>query len=134
MTSGEKELVAASASDSPDRRIALLGLLCGIPVDLIVSHFAGNGRGRAAGLCVAVDAVVVVLRRNSRGKLGFWLAMLLIALIQTVVIFLVPFGDQSLPAYGLLPAALVIYLVDEGIIYLFGARSAGEHPRSEAEN
>jgi hypothetical protein len=134
MTSGEKEVVAASASDSPDRRIALLCLLCGIPVDLIVSHFAGDGRGRAAGLCVAVDAVVVVLRRNSRGKLAFWLALLLIVLVQTVVIVLVPFGDQSLPAYGLLPAALVIYLFDEGIIYLFGARSAGKHPQSSATN
>ena len=134
MTSEEKDLEAASASDRPERRTALLCLLCGIPVDLIVSHFAGDGRGRAAGLCVAVDAVVVALRRNSRGKLGFWLAMLLIVLIQTVVILLVPFGDQSLPAYGLLPAALVIYLVDEGIIYLLGARSADEHPRSGAEN
>jgi hypothetical protein len=123
MTNEEKHLAPPSASDSPDRRTALLCLLCGIPVDLIVSHFAGDGRGRAAGLCVAVDAVVVVLRPNSRGKLGFWLAVLLIVLIQTVVVFLVPFGDESLPAYGLLPAALVIYLFDEGIIYLFGARS-----------
>src|SRR6202789_3994194 len=119
MTSEEKDLAAVTASDSPKRRTALLCLLCGIPVDLIVSHFAGDGRGRAAGLCVGVDAVVVALRPSSRGKLGFWLAMLLIVLIQALVILFVPFGDQSLPAYGLLPAALVIYLVDEGIIYGF---------------
>ena len=134
MTSEGKDLEAVSTSNNPELRTALLCLLCGIPVDLIVSHFAGNGRGRAAGLCVGVDAVVVVLRRNSRGKLRFWLALLLIALIQTVVILLVPFGDQSLPAYGLLPAALVIYLIDEGIIYLFGARSTGKHPQSSATN
>jgi hypothetical protein len=54
--------------------------------------------------------------------------------IQAVVIFLVPFGDESLPAYGLLPAALMIYLIDEGVIYLFGARSAGKHPSSNATN
>jgi len=134
MTSEEKDLEAASASDSPARRTALLCLLFGIPVDLIVSHFAGDGRGRAAALCVGVGAFVVALRRNSRGKLGFWLAVLLIVLIQTIVIILVPFGDQSLPAYGLVPAALVVYLFDEGIIYLFGARSAGKHPQSSATN
>ena len=134
MTSEEKDLEAASASDSPERRTALLCLLFAIPVDLIVSHFAGDGRGRAAALCVGIDAFVVALRRNSRSKLGFWLAVLSIVVIQTVVILLVPFGDQSLPAYGLLPAALVIYVIDEGIIYLLGARSAGKHPRSSATN
>jgi hypothetical protein len=46
--------------------------------------------------------------------------VLLIALVQTVVIVLVQFGDQSLPAYGLVPAALVVYLFDECIIHLFG--------------
>lgn len=51
-----------------------------------------------------------------------------------MVIVLVPFGDESLPAYALLPAALVIYLFDEGVIYLFGARSAGKHPPSSAAN
>jgi hypothetical protein len=60
--------------------------------------------------------------------------VLLIALVQTVVILLVSFGDQSLPAYGLVPAALVVYLFDEGMIYMLGARSADEHPRSGAEN
>src|ERR1700744_4565197 len=108
MKSDEKDLGLTSASDSTDRRIALLCLLCGLPVFMIVAHFAGWGRGRAAGICVAVNALVVALRWQSRGKLGFWLAILLIVLIQTMVIFLVPFGDQSLPAYGLLPAALVI--------------------------
>jgi hypothetical protein len=123
MPADEKDVAPASASNTAERRIAFLCLLFGIPVDLLVSHFAGVGRGRAAGLCVAVDALVMVLRRGSSGRLRFWLAISLILLIQTVVIFFVPFGDESLPAYGLLPAALVIYLIDEGIIYLFGRQS-----------
>ena len=36
-----------------------------------------------------------------------------------MVILLVPFGDESLPAYGLIPAALVIYLFDVCIIWVF---------------
>ena len=134
MTSEEKDLEAVSEPDGSKRRTALLCLLCAIPVDLIVSHFTDDGRGRAAGLCVGVDVFVVALRHNSRGKLGFWLAVLLIVLIQTVVILLVPFGNESVPAYGLVPAALVIYFIDEGIFYVLGARSADEHPRSGAEN
>lgn len=119
MTSEEEDLTAAGASDRAERRIALLCLLCGLPVFMIVAHFAGGGRGRAAGLCVAVDALVVVLRRESRRKLRFWFAISLILLIQTMVILLVPFGDESLPAYGLIPAALVIYLFDVCIIWVF---------------
>ncbi|WP_263409381.1 hypothetical protein [Terriglobus tenax] len=132
MKSDANGIRSASESDSAERRIALLCLLCGIPVFMIVAHFAGWGRGRAAGVCVAVDALVMVLRWEARRMLRFWLAILLILLIQMMVIFLVPFGDQSLPAYGLLPAALGIYLVDEGIIYLFGARSADKHPESSS--
>ena len=120
-------------SESVQRRIAFLCLLCGLPVFLIVANFAGVGRGRAAGLCAAVDSLVVVLRHGSREKLRLWSAIALILLIQTMVIVLVPFGDESLPAYALLPAALVIYLFDEGIIYLFGVRSA-KRPRSSATN
>lgn len=71
---------------------------------------------------------MVVLRPESRGKLRFWFGISLILLVQTMVMFLVPFGDESLPAYGLIPTALVIYLFDECIIYLFGGLS-GNSPK-----
>ena len=134
MTSEEEDLSPAGMSESVQRRIAFLCLLCGLPVFLIVAHFAGVGRGRAAGLCAAVDSLVVVFRCGSRKKMRLWSAISLTLLIQIMVIVLVPFGDESLPAYALLPAALAIYLFDEGVIYLFGARSAGKHPPSSATN
>ena len=119
MTSNEKYIALAGASDRAERRIALLCLLGGLPVFMVVAHFAGGGRGRAAALCVAVDALVVVLRRGARRRPRFWFAISLILLVQTMVIYLVPFGDTSLPAYGLIPAALVIYLFAECIIFVF---------------
>jgi hypothetical protein len=128
MTSEEKDLAPAALSDSTERKIAFLCLLCAIPVYMVVAHFAGEGRGRAAAACIGVNVLVVVLRRKSIGKLGFWIAMSLILLIQTMVIVVAPFGDQSLPPYGLIPAGLVIYLFDEGVIYLFGALS-GTRPQ-----
>jgi hypothetical protein len=119
MTSDEREQMQPDASESYGRRIAFLCILCGIPIFLIVAQFAGPGRAAEAGLCASVDAYVLKLRWESRPKLGFWCAVSLILLLQIVAIFLLPFGDQSTPGFALLPAALLIYLVDECIVYLF---------------
>jgi hypothetical protein len=94
----------------------------------IVIHFADLGRGRAAGVCILVDAIVMKVRWNFRGKLAFWCAISLILLVQIAVIAFVPFGGQSMPVYGLLPAALVVCLVDEGIVFLF-TRGFGFSPK-----
>jgi len=40
----------------------------------------------------------------------------------------VPFGDQSVPPYTLLPIALVVYFVDECIVFVF-ARGFGTRPK-----
>jgi hypothetical protein len=128
MANEEESPTHGRASDRVERRTAFLCLICALPVFMIVAHFAGGGRGRAAGLCVAVDALVVALRSRAARNIRFSFAMLLILLTQATIICLVPFGDESLPAYGLIPAALVIYLFDEAIVYLLGARS-GTSPK-----
>jgi hypothetical protein len=114
-----RERLEPDESESYTRRTSFLSILCGIPVFLIVAQYAGPGRAAAAGLCASVNALVMKLRWESRAKLGFWCAVLLILLLQIAAIVLVPFGDQSTPGFALLPAALVIYLVDECIVFLF---------------
>ncbi len=125
----ESDVVRSNAFERFGNRGAILSVLSAIPVFLVVAHFAGFGRGRAAALCMAVDVAVVKLRWDSRGKLWFWCAISLMLLIQAVMVGFVPLGDESLPAYGLVPAAVVIYLVDECIIFLFkrgfGTRRGG---------
>ncbi len=108
--------------DAIGREDWFLSVLSGLAMMLIVTYFSDLGRGRAAGLCVLVDIIVMRLRWEFRNKLGFWFAVLLILLVQTVVIIFVSFGHQSIPAYGLLPAALVVYLVDECAVFLFTRR------------
>ena len=104
--------------DSVGREDLLLCVLPGLAVALIVGHFAGMGQGRAAGLCALVDILVVKLRWTFKGRIGFWFAIWLILLGQTALIARVPFGDQWMSAYALLPIALVVYLVDECIVFL----------------
>ena len=133
MTSDEEDFKQPTGWDAIGREDWVVSVLSGLVVMLIVTYFSDLGRGRAAGLCVFVDILVMRLRWEFSNKLGFWFAMLLILLAQTVLVIFVSFGHQSIPAYGLLPAALVIYLFDEGIVYL-GARFASKHPRSGAMN
>src|SRR5262249_25713918 len=97
----------------------VLCLLCALSAFIAVTYFAGLGRGRAAALCAGVDFYVGRRRWESRGNLWFWCALSLILILQFIVIGFVPFGGESMPVFGLLPAGLVIYLVDECIIFLF---------------
>lgn len=52
--------------------------------------------------------------------LVIWCAILLILLVQII-------GDESMPVTGLLPTGLVIYLVDECIIFLFRKGFGNSH-------
>jgi hypothetical protein len=91
----------------------------GLAMLLIVTYFSNLGRGRAACVCTMMAVLVMKLRWESRGKLGFWCAILLILLCQTALIVRVPFGDQWISAYAMLPVALAIYLIDECVVFLF---------------
>lgn len=124
MKNDETDLARPNEFEPVGGRGVLFCILCALPILLIVAHFAGLGRGRAAGLCTAVDILVMMLRWESKGKLWFWCAVSLILFVQVMAIVFIPFGDESMPAYALLPAALVIYLFDECIIFLFGRGSA----------
>ena len=53
----------------------------------------------------------------------FWLAIALILLLQTTVIVTFPFGSDSMPVYGLVPIGLIVYLIDECIIFLVKRRT-----------
>lgn len=86
-------------------------LLCSLSVFVAVAYFAGLGRGRAAGLCAGVAFAVAKLRWGSRENLWFWSAISLSLILQAIVIAFVPFGGESMPVTGLVPAGLVIYLV-----------------------
>lgn len=86
----------------------LLSLSFALPVFFVVGHFTDFGRGRAAGVCTAVDVLVAMIRWRPNRELGYHCALLLMIAVQAMVIYLVPFGDDSLPAYGLVPAGVLL--------------------------
>ena len=128
MTSDEKGQTQANAVEQFGRGDMLLGVLCAISVFVAVTLISDLGRGRAAALCAGVDFAVAKLRWESRRRPGFWFAISLILLLQMVVIAFVRFGGETMPVYGLLPAGLVVYLVDECIMFTFN-RGGSIRPR-----
>lgn len=131
MTNDEEGLKQPTGWGSVGPGDLLLCVLPALVAMLIVTHLANLGKGRAAGLFTIVDILVLKLRWEFRGKLGFWCAISLILLGQTAVIARVPFGDQWMSTYMLLPIALVAYLVNEFIIFLF-TRGFGNGPKLRA--
>jgi hypothetical protein len=119
MTDDEGDLKEPSGWAAIERGDLLVCAIPGLVILLIVTYFSDLGRGRAAGVCTMIDVLVMKLRWESRPKLGLWSAMLLILLAQTAVIVRVPFGDQWISAYALLPVGLMIYVVEESIVFLF---------------
>ena len=113
------DLRRPNAATQFGRREMFFCLLCALCLFAAVAYFAGLGRGRAAGLCAGVAFAVVKLRWESREHLWFWSAISLSLTLQAIVIARVPFGGESMPVAGLLPAGLVIYLADECILFLF---------------
>jgi len=126
MTSEENDLTPAAAPKRFGRIDMFFCILCALSAFLAVAHFTDVGRGRAAALCAGVDFAVLKLRWGPRGNLGLLCSASLILLVQVIVIAFVPFGSESMPVYGLVPAGVVVYLVDECIIFLlrkgFGTR------------
>ena len=127
-SSDEEDLKEPNGWDAVGREDILLCVLPGLAMMLIVTYFADIGRGRAAGLCALVDILVMKLRWTFKGRIGFWFAISLILLGQTALITRVPFGSQWMSAYALLPIALVVYIVDECVVFLF-TRGFGTSPK-----
>jgi hypothetical protein len=123
MTHNELDLEQREEPREFGRLYMVLCILCALSVFAAVGYVADVGRGRAAGLCAGIDFAVIRLRSQSRGDMRFWLAIALILLLQTTVIVTFPFGSDSMPVYGLVPIGLIVYLIDECIIFLVKRRT-----------
>ena len=93
-----------------------LAILLGVaPVYFLI---ADPGRARAAALCAAVFGTTIWTRRHLRHKVWFWIVLVLLAALHLPLILLVRWSDASLPAYGLIPIALVDFAYVCGPIWL----------------
>lgn len=103
------------------RTAARWGLLVAVltfPVAMAVSHFSDPGRGRAAGIALALMIGGMWAFWHQRRHAWFWMAIAALTVIHVVLIVLVPWSNKSFPAPALWPVGIVDFAVICGFIKL----------------
>ena len=110
-----------SAENVTSRTAARWGLLVGVislPVAMVVSHFFDPGRGRAAGIALAMMIGGIWAFWHQRRHAWFWMAVAALTVIHVVLIILVPWSNKSFPAPALWPVGIVDFAAICGFIKL----------------
>jgi peptidoglycan/LPS O-acetylase OafA/YrhL len=87
-------------------RWGLIVAVLTIPVAVVVGHFFDPGRGRAAGLALALMIGAVRAFWYLRRHPWFWMSVAALVVIHVVLIILVPWSNKSFPAPALWPVAI----------------------------
>jgi len=87
-------------------RWGLIVAVLTIPVAIVVGHFFDPGRGRAAGLALALMIGAVRAFWYLRRRPWFWMSVAALVVIHVVLIILVPWSNKSFPAPALWPVAI----------------------------
>jgi len=95
-----------------------LAFLLSIPVAIVVSHFVDPGRGRAAGISLALMILAIRIFWDLRRHVWFWLDIAALTLVHVVLIVVIPWTDMSIPAPGLRPFGFVDFAVIWGVVKL----------------
>ena len=100
------------------KKWAFIALLLSLPVAMVVSHFVDPGRGRAAGVSLAL--IILSLRAfwYLRKRVWFWMAITLLTIIHVVLIVVVPWTNKSFPAPTLWPIGIADFAAIYGSIKL----------------
>ena len=110
-----------SAENVTSRTAARWGLLVGVislPVAMIVSHFFDPGRGRAAGIALAMMIGGIWAFWHQRRHAWFWMAVAALTVIHVVLVVVVPWTNKSFPAPALWPVGIADFAAICGFIKL----------------
>jgi len=99
-------------------RWGIIVALLTIPVAIVVGHFVDPGRGRAAGLALALLIGAVRVFWNLRRRPCFWMSVAALVIIHIVLIILIPWSNKSFPAPTLWPVAIADFAAVCGFIKL----------------
>lgn len=125
-----------SAENVTSRTAARWGLLVGVislPVAMVVSHFFDPGRGRAAGIALAMMIGGIWAFWHQRRQAWFWMAVAALTTIHVVLIVAVPWTNKSFPAPALWPVAIADFAVICGFIKLVEKAMSRSDSASSAE-
>jgi hypothetical protein len=99
-------------------RWGLLVAVISLPVAIAVSHFVDPGRGRAAGVALALMLLAIRAFWHLRRQAWFWMAVTALTIIHVVLIVVVPWSNKSFPAPALWPVGIVDFAAICGFIKL----------------
>jgi hypothetical protein len=114
------------------KKWAFIAILLSLPVAIVVSHFVDPGRGRAAGVSLALMIGAVRAFWYLRRHAWFWMSVATLTIIHVVLIVVVPWTNKSFPAPALWPVGIadfaaicgLIKLIEKGMSRGEGASSA----------
>ena len=89
------------------KKWAFIAILVSLPVAILVGHYVDPGRGRAAGLALALMIGAVRAFWYLRRHPWFWMSVAAMTLIHVVLIILVPWSNKSFPAPAFWPIAIL---------------------------
>jgi hypothetical protein len=105
-------------TDTQDRKVAFVILLCAAPFFFFFLMHGGLGRARAAAVFVGVFSTTIWTRRHLRRKVWFWIVLAILAAGHVPLILLVHWSDAWISSYGLLGMGLIDFAYVCGPIWL----------------
>jgi len=115
------------------KKWAFIAILVSLPVAILVGHYVDPGRGRAAGLALALMIGAVRAFWYLRRHPWFWMSVAAMTLIHVVLIILVPWSNKSFPAPALWPIAIADFAAVCGFFKLVEKAMSRENAASSQE-
>jgi hypothetical protein len=112
-------LVPPTPWDRLTRKVALVVIVCTLPVGIAFGSHGHLGRAKAAGLCAFIFFTTIWLRWDLGRKFWFWITLALLAAAHLPLLLFVRWTDTSYPGgYGDIPATLADFAIVYGTIRL----------------
>jgi hypothetical protein len=113
-----KSMSAENVTARTVKKSGFIALLLSLPVAIVVSHFVDPGRGRAAGVSLALMILAVRAFWYLRRQAWFWMAVAALTVIHVVLVVAVPWTNKSFPAPALWPVGIADFAAICGFIKL----------------
>ena len=99
--------------------------LCGVAVYVLFALEGRLGLARAGSVSVAVLLVVGYVSWNFRHLRVFWYVMAALLILHLALVLLVPWGDQHMPGFVLLPIGILDFALSLFCAHTVLKRHAG---------
>lgn len=92
-------------------KLAYRALVCAVPILILFSMLGKGEEGIGAWICTTIVLLVVGVRWDLRRRYWFWIAIGFGFLLQTPLIFLVPWNNRNLIWITVLPLGVLDYFL-----------------------